>query len=304
MDKLKIGIPRALNYYHYKDLWINFFKALDCDIIISPPTNKAIIKDGLKYANDEMCLSLKIYLGHVSYLKDRCDYILIPRIDNYGLSDQTCTNFLSLFDIVNNIFNVKILNYNIDYCHGENEISAFINMGKVLHKKRWDSIKAYQFASVKANKECKKKVLNSFHKLKSDQTKVLLIGHSYNLHDAYLGQSIIYLLESLGIEVIMSDGFDPKMTNKLASSLSPSLYFKYSKEAIGTIDIVRNNIDGIIFLTAFPCGPDSLVNELVFRKITLPYLNLVIDDIDSLTGIETRIESFVDIIEQKKQLIN
>ena len=38
-----------------------------------------------------MCLSLKNYIGHVAYLKDKCDYILIPRIDNYGIENQTCT---------------------------------------------------------------------------------------------------------------------------------------------------------------------------------------------------------------------
>ena len=60
----------------------------------------------------------------------------------------------------------------------------------------------------------------------------------------------------------------------------------------------KEKIDGILFLTTFPCGIDSLVTELVLRKIDKPYLNLVIDDLDSMSGIETRLESFVDIIEQ------
>ena len=57
----------------------------------------------------------------------------------------------------------------------------------------------------------------------------------------------------------------------------------------------------MIFISSFPCGPDSLANELAMRKISKPYLNLIIDDIDSLTGIETRIESFVDILDAKRQ---
>ena len=35
------------------------------------------------------------------------------------------------------------------------------------------------------------------------------------------------------------------------------------------------------------------------RKINKPYLNLIIDDIESSGGIETRIESFIDIINNK-----
>ena len=56
----------------------------------------------------------------------------------------------------------------------------------------------------------------------------------------------------------------------------------------------------LFFLTAFPCGPDSLTNELVIRKIDIPYLQLIQDDLDGVAGMETRLESFLDIIERKK----
>ena len=77
-----------------------------------PYIDGIILDLGIKYSTDEMCLSLKIFLGHVSYLKDKCDYVLIPRIDNYGIDNQTCTNFLSLYDIIKNLFNKNIVNYN------------------------------------------------------------------------------------------------------------------------------------------------------------------------------------------------
>ena len=111
---MKIGIPRSMYFYYYKDLWINFFEYLKVEVIVSPETNKKIMDLGIKYSNDEMCLSMKVFLGHVSYLQGKCDYILIPRIDNYGIDNQTCTNFLAIYDIVNNLFDTKILNYNIN----------------------------------------------------------------------------------------------------------------------------------------------------------------------------------------------
>ena len=304
MDKVRIGIPRSIYYYHYKDLWTYFFEALDCEVIESPSTNKQILNDGIKYTNDEMCLSLKIYMGHVNYLKDKCDYILVPRIDNYGLDNQTCTNFLSLYDIVHNTFNIKILNYNIDVEHGNTELHGLIKIGKELGKKRFQIIKAYQYAKIKSNKILKKEILTNYSKLSSNKIKILLIGHPYNIYDDYMGKPIIKYLENLNVEIIYADKFDATVTNKLAKQLSKTLYWKYSKELIGAVKVVENQIDGLIFVSSFPCGPDSLVNELVIRKITLPYLNLIIDDIDSLTGIETRLESFIDILEEKKQSIN
>jgi predicted nucleotide-binding protein (sugar kinase/HSP70/actin superfamily) len=45
MDKIKVGIPRSIPYYYYKNLWIYFFEKLNIDIIESPQTNKKIIKE-------------------------------------------------------------------------------------------------------------------------------------------------------------------------------------------------------------------------------------------------------------------
>ena len=56
-----------------------------------------------------------------------------------------------------------------------------------------------------------------------------------------------------------------------------------------------------LYLSTFPCGPDALVNELVLRKVTSkPSLNIVLDEQDARAGLYTRLESFIDILNQKK----
>lgn len=301
MDKIKIGIPRGFFYYYFIDIWRPFFEELGCEIVESPPTNKKILEDGIKYTNDEMCIALKIYMGHVYYLLDKCDYLLIPRIDNYGIKDQTCTNFLSVYDITNNIFDKEILNYNINLRKGENELKGLISIGKRLNKSKKDIVRAYKIAKIKYQKKLKKEILINYSKLSSSKVKILVVSHPYNIYDNYLGLPIIKCLEKYNVELIYADKFDALVTNKLAKSLSKNLYWKYSKELIGSIKLVEGQVDGIIFISSFPCGPDSLVNELVMRKIKLPHLNLILDDLDSLTGIETRIESFIDILNHVKQ---
>ena len=62
----------------------------------------------------------------------------------------------------------------------------------------------------------------------------------------------------------------------------------------------QNKVDGILFLTAFPCALDSLVIPLTLKKIDLPSLHLIIDEENSMAGMVTRIESFIDIIERNK----
>ena len=296
---MKIGIPRSLYFYYYGSLWKKFFEKLGFEVILSPKTNNEIISIGNKVSNDEMCLSLKNYLGHVFYLQDKCDYIIIPRIDNYGTSNQTCTNFLATYDIINNLGDFNIINYNINLNKKETELKAFYNIGKQLKIKKKQIKEAYTEAIEEIEIENNQKITSNIRNLKSKKIKILLIGHPYNLYDELIGKPIIDYLKQSNIELIYSDQFDSEITNNLSGKLSKELYFKYNKENIGCIPLVEDKIYGIIFISSFPCGPDSLVNELVIRKITLPYLNIIIDDTNTTTGLITRLESFIDILEVK-----
>lgn len=297
---MKIGIGRSLYFYYYGDLWLRFFEELDIETVVSPPTNQEIIDLGNKISSDEMCLSLKIYLGHLCKLKD-CDYLLVPRIDNYGRSNQTCTNFLATYDIVNNLFPNKILNYNISMTSKQNEYKGFLEIGKKLHLKKRQVKKAYYSAlkKVEATKRCK--IKENQEKLNNKGIKILLVAHPYNSYDELIGKPIVSILEDLNVTVIYSDLFDSKKARDESKKISESLYFKFNKESIGSIILSNPNIDGVIFLSSFPCGPDSLVNELAIRKIDIPAINLVVDDLSSESGIVTRLESFVDILEAKHE---
>ncbi len=295
---MTVGIPRSLFYYYDGEIWISFFKSLDINYVVSPVTTKEIIELGLKYSNDEMCMSLKNYIGHVAHLIDKCDYILVPRVDNYGTNNQTCTNFLAMYDLINNLFDVNLLNYNININDDETLRKGLIDIGYSL-KKDSKLVKQSVNKAIKDYKhKRKRKIFNNILKLKSNKKKVLLISHSYNTYDEFIGKPIIKLLNDLDIEIIYSDLFNRQKANELSKNLSSDLYWKYSKDSIGSIELVKDRVDGILFLTTFPCGLDSLVNELVIRRINVPYLNIIIDDLDSLSGIETRVESFVDILNQ------
>lgn len=300
--KLKIGLPRSLYYYYYGDLLKNFFENLECQVIISPKTNKEIMDNGIHYAYDEMCLALKNYIGHVHYLQDKCDYVVIPRIDNFGINDQTCTNFLSTYDIINNLLDVKIIDYNIDYCHKETEQLAFLKMGEKLNFKKKEVVNAYNRAKIDSMNKREKEIRKNRYLLKSGKIKLLVVGHAYNINDEYIGKPILDIFKKMDVELIYSNLFDSEKASRYSKKLSKNLYFKYNKENIGPIEMVKRQIDGVVFLTVFPCGPDSIANELVMRRIKLPYLNLIVDDLDSLTGFETRIESFIDMIKERRNL--
>ena len=294
MDKFIVGIPRGIFYYYDGIFWNNFFYKLKIKTVLSPKTNKEIIGLGNLYAPDEMCFSMKIYLGHIKYLEGKVDYILVPRIDRFDNYNQTCTNFLSVYQYVLHFSKTKILNYNIDNNHDLK--GGALKIGKELNLDKKEVMNAYKYAKRRSLEYHNEKIKEQEEIMKSSNKKVLIISHAYNIHDEYLGSPILKILNDNNIDVLYSNYFDSNKTNDLALKISPNLYWKYSRDAIGSIELVPS-VDGIIFFSTFPCGLDSLVNELVLRKVHKPCLNIIIDDSTSVAGLETRIESFVDLLE-------
>ena len=285
-------------YYLNGDLVVDFFNNLEVDVVVSPKTTKKMIELGMKNAPDEMCLSMKNYIGHVSYLVNSCDYLLIPRIDNYYTYNQTCTNFLAARDIINGNFDIEILDYNIDLNNNDTLKKGLFKIARTLGFKLCAISDAYNSAVKNYNKTMKKLIDDNTNKLNGNKKKILLISHSYNTYDELIGKQIIKLLEKEGFDIIYSDLLDKSMCRKLSKNISKELYWKYSREAIGAYEMVKNRIDGVVFLSTFPCGLDSLVNELLILKMDKPHLNIIIDDYSADNGLETRIESFADIIKE------
>lgn len=302
--KTKIGIPKALLYFRYHTLWESFFEKLDCEIVESENTTKEILSNGMNYAIDESCLSYKIYLGHLKSLIGKCDYILIPRIATFADREIVCTRFQALYDVVKNTFrdeDFEILDYNIDVMEGKTEQDGFIEMGRRLGKSKKESLEAYLFAKGAMEQEQKMKLKEQNKKLKSDDIKLLLVSHPYNTYDTYVGKPVSDYLEELGCTIIYADIVDREKARCKAHKLSPTLQWTYNKELVGAIELYKDKVDGIILMSSFPCGPDSLVNEMLIRRINKPMVTLILDVQDGTAGRETRFESFVDIIKLKKE---
>lgn len=299
--KIKVGIPRAFLYYRHYILWKNFFERLNCHIVLSPETTKETLNQGEKYSVDEACLSSKIYIGHVFYLTDKCDYILVPRISDYGKNEKVCVKFNAMYDIIHTLFPTnKLLTYNIEITHLHFEFFQFIKMGLKINKNIIKIITSYIIAKNKEKQHQKIENITQNRKLNNNKIKVLIVSHPYNIYDTYLSKNIINYLTANNIQIIYADKLSKKTAIEYSKELSSTLYWTYSKELIGSIEYYKKVYDGIIFISTFPCGVDSLVNELMLRKINCPAINIIIDTSNSNVGLETRLESFIDILKERK----
>lgn len=300
-----VGIPRAMLYYKNEKMWTTFFDEIGISYVISPETNREIINNGANLAIDESCLPTKILLGHIAYLIGKCDYIFVPRVE-FASGYQMCTKFLSLPDLVKNTFrdqDIKILFYNIYKNKPHAERKAFYKMGKFLGVKRSQVKYAYMmgkqaqmFYNMFREKE-QERILNE-----SDKKKVLIVAHAYNIGDLYVGSPVIKELKNLGCEPIIAEYANAGECIHSSISISKTLPWAYNKHLLGALDKYKDKVDGVILLTTFPCGPDSMFNDMIIRKYkSLPIVTLTVDTQDGTAGMQTRLESFVDIINFKRE---
>lgn len=298
MKKIKLGIPRAMLYYRYGILWKNFFENLGLNVVLSPETNREILDLGINNTIDESCLSYKIYIGHAIYLSKICDYILVSRVCDYGKKDKVCTRFNGIYDNLKYLIPKEmIIDYNIEYTKHKYMFPAFFKIGLKFSKNPIKIIYSYFVAKQKQKQYDINKNKEEQNKLQKNTKKVLILSHFYNIKDKFISNYIIKYLESNNITPILSNNIDRKIATEYSQYFSNTIYWKYSKEMIGSLYYLKHQIDGVIYISTYPCGVDSLVNNLaIFKNKEIPTINLLIDENITDLSLETKLESFIDII--------
>lgn len=299
---MTIGIPRALLYYRYQHLWNTFFTGLDCDIVTSSPTCQTMLTQGVALSVDECCLPIKLFMGHVASLLDRCNYILVPRFEMFEKSEEFCVRFWGLPDIVRNTFpEAPILSYNLQGQKSERQ--GFLYMGRCLGKSPAQTVRAYRRAVQEQLRQDRLARESQRPLFAARSPKVLLVAQPYIIHDAYVGAPLVRMLQEQGGIPVFADRFDRQTCRAYAKSLSLDLYWTVNKEMIGAIPLTKKDVDGVLLITAFPCGTDSLVNELVLRRVSdIPIAQIVLDEQQGEAGLQTRIECFMDILHERRRV--
>lgn len=317
-----IGIPRALLQYRYGVLWQTFFEALGKTVVISGETDKAIVDAGIARSVDETCLASKIFMGHVVDLINRCDVIFVPCYASCDMHRGYCTKFQSMTDLVRNTFRaeLRVISLLIENSSDAKAIrNAFIELGQRLGASRKDAKLAYKQA-VQAqqradeqrarNQEEILKLMEEYrHVVASDPSKteqapltILIVAHPYIAFDQYMSMDIINSLKQLGCTVLFACDTDHAKAYKASLEFSSTMPWIINRELIGSILMLKDQVDGIVLISAFPCGPDSMTDDAIMRCIRgIPILNLMIDAQTGTAGVQTRLESFVDILQFQRK---
>ncbi|MDF2523641.1 MAG: hypothetical protein K0R31_1282 [Clostridiales bacterium] len=313
----RVGIPRALYYYQYFILWRTFLEELGAEVVLSDFTSKKILDDGVKSCVDEACLPVKLYYGHIINLKDRVDYLFIPRFTSVSRNEYICPKFGGLPDMIRH--SVKGLPIIIDTeinlrKKKSNSLISAIEIGSYFTNDI-SKIKNSYNKAISSYKEFRNTVkqgvlpsdllehrLRVLNKTEEKTLNIALIGHVYNLYDSYINMNMIYKLKNEGINVITIDMVDAQEIDEKAATLHKKMFWNFGRKAVGgALQILeRKDIDGIIYVMSFGCGVDSFVCDMVERRIRnrgdVPFTVFTLDEHSGEAGMNTRLEAFIDMI--------
>ncbi len=329
--KIKIGIPRALPFYKFFPFWKTLLEELGAEIVLTPPTTKKIVEVGCAMGFGELCLPMKIFYGHfMKLLQDHpdLDYIFVPRYVSTRIDGYYCPKFLCLPDVAKIIPGAPpILEWEVNV-KAHPTITSVTELASKLGKSPKEAMAAYKKAGAAfkafqeavqagmyfgdALKRVEKNIpLTPPQQEETPELRLLLLGHPYNLFDVYVNLDFYKKLKKQGASVITLENL-PHEIFKLPVIINGSLrnYWSHEEEILAAARYFltkgRNEIDGVIFLISFACGPDSLMSELITRDmkvVNLPFLALIIDEHSGEAGMLTRIEAFVDMIKRKKRVL-
>ena len=326
MDTVRIGIPRALLFYYYYPMWDAFFKGMGLEVVLSSETTKLIMDKGVRQSVDDACLPVKLFFGHVLDLKDRVDYLFIPRMVSVERKEYICPKFLGLPDMIR--YNVPdmppIIDVTINMSRNEKSLyKSFTEVGKIFTSNNLTIKRAFQ-RGLEAQERCDR--LNHLGYLPHEaiekmslglcsqghsparpgDMKIALIGHGYNIYDRYTSMNLIEKLRKMGARVVVPDNLTRTIIEERSGELPKKMFWTLGKRMIGSAFHYMNSqsIDGIIHVASFGCGPDSFTGEIIERHLRrkrgIPLLNLTIDEHTGEAGIVTRLEAFVDMIRWRR----
>lgn len=325
----KVGIPHTLAYFIYFPLWKTFFEELGMEVVVSPPTTRAILDWGVETAVNDACIPIKLYHGHVAFLRDKVDYIFIPRLvsvrkhGDFG-TETFCPKFLGLPDMVRLAVNdlPTMIDVRVDLKKGRSELSNVARHIGLQLGKSWKEVKRAQHKALSVHSQYKKllgqqilppRAMEILFGEKGKETMgeeqeltIAVVGYPYAIYDHYINGGLLDILSREKVRVLTQDMLSDRVLNRESYKLPKSLFWYFSNRAVyGALHFMdQQAVDGIIHVTAFACGPDSIVDRLLeieARHRRMPYLSVVIDEHTGEAGVRTRVEAFMDMLRFRKE---
>jgi hypothetical protein len=281
VEKYKIGIPNLFLCYEEGKIIKKFLEVLNFEVIV--------LKNEIIEYKENICYQINEFLANINGLKDICNYIINIKFDNIATKERGCSNFFASYDLINNTYDNNVLNIVIDNKNMRTLYKELIKVFSRFNIDKKELKKAYFNARIKIAKERKKEIIDNNNTIYEEGKKILILGHSYNIADEKIMNRIKSKLNN-NYNLILCDKFDREKVKLYSKNISIKTESKYIKESLGVIEMLKNNIDGIILISSDMCIFDNMLDEYIKRKYNIKYINLIIKN--EFVNLEENLEVF------------
>ncbi len=310
-NALTIGIPRMLYVNDFLPYWRAFFGELGYRVVLSEKTNRTLVNRAVETTAAETCFPAKVAIGHIQDLLDKkVDVLFVPSFIQFPAphgqaGTQACPYAQALPYIAKASIKfgetkmIEPILFLQDERHFEKSMQG---IGKALGKNRRAVNRAQRLAwSVQENyhaaaEERGREVLSM---LKPGEKALVLVGRNYNTCDPGLNMNLPAKVLDLGVQAIPMD-FLPLHQADLSDQ--EHMYWRSGQKIMAAARTIRGH-KGLypLYITNFGCGPDSFITHFFRQEMGgKPFLQLEIDEHSADAGAITRIEAFLDSLNNVK----
>ncbi len=324
---MKIGIPKALLYYWYGHIWEKIWRGYGFEVIVSGPTDRRIIADGMKVALDELCLPVKIFLGHVQSLAVSTDLIMIPHLIKVEPDAYLCPKFMGLPDIVahtlpmlkDKLLTVKFGPRCIDMIQCIQK--AAVKNGLIRSAKKINTTGILDRAgdspaltTLKMYPQISQPRFDSRLKITGPVQPAAgltigLLGHPYCLYDACFNLNMFQTLTVNQINFLTPEMMPGSYHGIGSGRLNKKLFWTIGRSQFDSLEWMLHDkdlkISGFIHLAAFACGLEAIVGDMLERRIKAagrPFLRLNFEEHSGEAGLVTRLEAFINLLKYRERV--
>ena len=305
-----VGIPRAMYTYDWFPFWNAFFSELGFRVLLSDPTNKKIVNEGVEAVVAEPCFPIKVAHGHVKVLLDAgVDFVFVPNLINVETKfthtqSYVCNWGMTLPFVLSaspriEPYKDRIFHPTLRFRLGREHIEEVLAREMKRFGIRRKKVKQALDAAYRARERFNEKLIEAGREAlrileEKGEQGIILVGRPYNIYDKEQNLDIPgKLRDYYGVNVIPYDFLDLEDID--IRDVNPNMFWNYGRRILATAKFIKDKPHlHIIYITNFKCGPDSYVKQFVDRASGRPFLALQFDGHSNDAGFITRCEAYLD----------
>ncbi len=295
---IRVGIPRALTTHSLFPLYSTFFSVLGMEVVLSDVDPRGDLR-----SHSGFCFPAQIAHGAVLDLVRRdVQLVFLPHVVRMPQHNACKDSYLCPVTQAGPYFvakafpDTRLLSPILDFTDGYSASTALTEMAahelgvdRELANQAWAAAVRSQTEAEAVLTELGRNALTQV--LAAGKPAILLAGHSYNAYTPEASQSVGKKLSSMGVTVIPADCLIPV-------GAGPTVWH-FANQILNAVQLAKQHPNlFLLSVSNFSCTIDAFTHAMLASELgSKPYLILEIDAHTADAGVQTRLEAFLDIVQ-------